>query len=359
MELVAYDTVCMVLLDRPGNYYKIDQLARRNRGAFTPERVVASLRSYYSVIRREQLEHGECDFQMTQREVRDWWAMTKTTRAEVDAALQEAASATDAPFTPYDFAVSGFLRSFSPQQKDSNTLWRFYSALAIYMPLWLSPDVEIRRVPSLPGHLSYGVFAKHKLRSESDRRVNVTVPAIRGQLVRLSAEEEQALRDYGSDHSLLHVRRDVQRTRVPLAVVDPNRARDLRVTGRKRKRSVAPVVSSSSPSPERQRQECCFVVVGAISFINHACPWHANVHPCVWRGDDAVGDAQWQVVSLKEEVSVEAEQELWLDYTAAAEDEPDGRLVCPKCEPLNDYERLFVHKARDMDKTDVLFMLVD
>lgn len=68
IALVAYDAFSMAFLDRPGAYYKVDCVARRERGTMTPQRIVSSLVVYYGYV---QQGSAAGDGIMTQRQVVD------------------------------------------------------------------------------------------------------------------------------------------------------------------------------------------------------------------------------------------------------------------------------------------------
>ena len=65
MELQVYDVFCMVFLDRPGAYFRLDQVARTTRGRITAELIITQLRTYHRLLHGTQREgpevvwHGE------------------------------------------------------------------------------------------------------------------------------------------------------------------------------------------------------------------------------------------------------------------------------------------------------------
>jgi hypothetical protein len=59
-ELQVYDVFSMVFLDRPGTYYRVDQVARTTRGRFTAELIIAQLRTYHRLLMEHRAKAGRC-----------------------------------------------------------------------------------------------------------------------------------------------------------------------------------------------------------------------------------------------------------------------------------------------------------
>jgi hypothetical protein len=312
IELVVYDCFCMVFLDRPGNYYKVDQWARSARGDVYPDRIISSLRAYHRLLVTTRGAGA-----LSRAELKAWWLMPSSTRRWVEERVVADSTA------PYDYAYVPLLRRFLPQLMTKEVTWRFFDGLLLYVALYLSDDVELRVVTRLADQtaLCYGVFAKRDLPAG-------LLKDIRGQLVPLTATEEAAVCAYGSDHSLLHMMRsDAHRTRVPDGVLDAAGERDRRAAGRVGKRqrtSLAPAATASTSTAAAKLVR--FVVAGGISFLNNACAVHCNAWPCVWHGDDGVGAAQWQLATLQR--PVRAGEELWLEYDDEAAAEGHDCMGC-------------------------------
>ena len=49
-----YDLFCMVFLDRPGAFYRVDQLARTTRGLNTSDFIITQVRTYHRLVCRQQ-----------------------------------------------------------------------------------------------------------------------------------------------------------------------------------------------------------------------------------------------------------------------------------------------------------------
>ena len=296
MELQVYDVFCMVFLDRPGAYYRIDQRARTNRGRCTASFVVDQLRTYHRLVCPRPARSDEVH--LTNSQLSNWWLMPRHARTSFDARL-----AASTPPPAYDYSYLPFLRSFIPQScsRDADSKHRFFNSLARYVPLLLSDSVELRRSPSLASSaFAYGVFARRRLPNSQGKRA---VPGVRGEVVLINADEHAVLVQGGAAHSVLEL--DATGLSHLLA---PGQ------TGRKRKR----VTDGSKVA----------VVAGGVSFINHACKDHANVWTALWETDQDVGAAQWQVVSTAR--VVEAGEELYTQYADISVDVLN-ELPCSMC----------------------------
>ena len=200
IELVVYDCFCMVFLNRPGCYYKVDQWARIARGDVQPARIISSLQVYHHLLVSARGVGA-----LSRVEVKAWWLMPAETRRWINERVVASGTA------PFDYAYVPFLTSFLPQSMSPQTEWRFFDSLLHYIPLLFSDNVELRVVDVLADDsaVCYGVFARRELSAG-------VISDVRGQLVRLSAAEKAAVRAYGSDHSLLHMmRRGAHRINVP------------------------------------------------------------------------------------------------------------------------------------------------
>jgi hypothetical protein len=296
MELVVYDVFCMIFLDRPGAYYRLDQRARSERGAVTAEFVTTQMRAYHRLLRGAQ--SGAAAGALTNLELKDWWLMPKHVRSSL-AALR-ASSPRCAPVN-YDYVR--FLRSFLPQQRDVDGEFRFFKSLAHYVPLLLSPDLELRRSPALSSSAyAYGVFARQRLRCGEYKHPH---PALRGEVVRITDDEHAALIAAKKDFSVL--------------VLDEEGASHLRVPGG---------VKGKWQRVKRGGQ--AGVVAGGISFLNHACDLHANMWPAVWNREADVGDGQWQVATAKRDIKTGEELFLFYAKFDPVEEEKD-LWPCTRC----------------------------
>ena len=300
MELQVYDVFCMVFLDRPGAYYRVDQLARTARGLITSDFIVSQLRTYHRLVCPPQRPRpdGEELF-LTNTELKEWWLMPAKARASFDT-LCTASS----PPAAYDFSYLPFLRHFIPQScsKDADAEYRFFNSLARYVPLLLSADVELRRSPALAtSAYAYGVFARRQLKDGDYRR---PVQAVRGEVVLISEREHEALVRDRADFSVLELDGE-----------GLNRLLAPGQTGRKRRRVT--------------KRGKAGVVAGGVAFINHACAQHANMWPAVWEREEDTGSAQWQVVTPKWDVKKGAE--LFLFYAGFDEAEARANWPCSVC----------------------------
>ena len=298
-ELLAYDIFCLVFLDRPGSYYKRDQRTRALRGDLTAERVIACLRAYYTVLLRER-----GDGAMTRAELRAWWLMGNDTRCW----MQQHTPAYDLTYVP-------FVRKFLPQQRDHSSEWYLFDSLLRYVPLLLSSDVCLRRVAGISGNLCWGVFAQRAL---PERAI---IGAIHGQIIRLTECEEDALREHGADHSLMHIPLEHEhRLRIPDGVYAPVAERDRRAARRAKGKPQRRVRARQSSS--------LWVVAGGVAFFNHACCAHAACEPCDRRDDDDIGAGQWQLAKTVR--AVRAGEELCVDYTGG-DAQAEQRWPCMRC----------------------------
>jgi hypothetical protein len=285
-ELQVYDVFCMIFLDRPGAYYRVDQAARTTRGHVTPALLIAQLQTYHRLLVDAQSDRAN-PF-LTNLEAKDWWLMPERVRRSL-------------PFpSSYDFSYPAFLRKFLPQHRCKDVEFRFFNSLAHYLPLLLSPDVELRRCPSLSSSaFAYGVFARRRLEKGEYRR---PVPALRGQLVAITEKEFKALESGGAAFSVLEIDGEgISRLQVPGTV------------GRKRLRV--------------KKGGGAFVVAGGMAFLNHACEEHANMYPAVWGDEEDVGKGQWQVATAK--WTVRAGKELFIFY--AQGEGRSGVYPCSEC----------------------------
>jgi hypothetical protein len=265
---------------------------------------VSSLRAYYRTL---PIERERPDGHITRMELSDWWKMPEDARQRV---LEQDAQ--------YDFGYVDFVVGFLPKRLGVNRdrRYRFFDSMCLHVSLLLSEKVELRRVESLRASCSafcHGIFARCELScsSSSSSGRQITEAAVRGQLVQISEEEEQQLRERGAAHSLLHMlRKDVPNTRVPDELVNADAARDHRaaVRGDDKKRPEERRTAASTA-----QQVVCFVVSGAVSFLNHACAGHSNAFPCVYWNDNDFGVGQWRVISLKRTVA--KGEELWVEYS--------------------------------------------
>ena len=285
-ELQVYDVFCLIFLDRPGAYYRVDQQARITRGRFTPLFLVAQLQSYHRMLIDAQSDRT-VPF-LTNTEAKGWWLMPRHVRGSLPFPLS------------YDFTYVAFLRRFLPQQRDRDVEYRFFNSLTHYLPLLLSPDVELRRCPSLStSAFAYGVFARRRIEGGEYRR---PVPALRGELVAITADEFRALEESHADFSVLHL--------------DGEGISHLRVPGKEGGKRL-----------KVKKGRGIFVVAGGMSFLNHACEDHANVYPCVWGDEEDVGMGQWQLATAK--WSVPAGKELFLFCTQ--DEEVRRKYPCSEC----------------------------
>jgi hypothetical protein len=152
MAPLVYDCVSMVFLDREGVYYKVDQTARRERGEFTSQVLIANLRVYHSALKWAKLVRG--DGWLTSTQVKDWWTMTAQQCAWVNQQWKEEAAHHKQPSVPYERSHVPFLRRFTPQSMDRRRGQKFFESVSFYVPLFLSTAVELKPTPSLPVHAS-------------------------------------------------------------------------------------------------------------------------------------------------------------------------------------------------------------
>lgn len=285
----VYDVFCMVFLDRPGAYYRVDQVARTTRGRFTPELIIAQLRSYHRLLLDAQGDRAN-PF-LTNVEAKDWWLMPRHARRSLPLP------------SSYDFGYVAFLRKFLPQTRDRDVEFRFFNSLAYYLPLLLSCDVELRPTPALStSAFAYGVFARRRLECGDWRR---PLAAVRGELVAITAQEHKALVGGHADFSVL--------------ALDEERGNRLTVPGKEgRKRR------------KLRKGGGAFVVAGGMAFINHACEEHANMWPAVWEDEEDVGSGQWQVATVRR--AVREGEELFLFYAKRVEEEEEkDEWPCTEC----------------------------
>jgi hypothetical protein len=281
MELQAYDVFCMVFLDRPGAYYRLDQLARTTRGRITPELIIAQLRMYHHLLHGGVEQREGPEVYLTNTEIKDWWTMPRHVRTSLDLRL-----ASEPLSLPYDYGYVPFLSRFISKRLDRDGEYRFFNSLARYLPLLLSADVELRRSPALSSSsFTYGIFASRALQSG-----NYTQPLqpLLGEVVGITEVEHTALTLAGADFSVL--------------VFDEAEVSCMRIPGGKKGRK---------QQWARQGGQSC-VVAGGLAFINHACRQHANIWPAVWVDDEDVGSAQWQLATAKRDVRTD--EELFLCY---------------------------------------------
>ena len=303
MELQVYDVFCMVFLDRPGAYYRVDQLARTTRGLITSDFIVSQLRTYHRLICPPQRPRPDGDeLYLTRTELKEWWHMPAEARTSFDTLLAAAA-----PPSAYDYSYVPFLRHFIPQscRKDPDSEYRFFNSLARYIPLLLSADVELRRSPALASSAyAYGVFARRRLKDGDYKR---PVQAVKGEVVLLNDKEHAALVRDGADFSVLELDGEgLSRLMAPGQ------------TGTKRQRVA--------------KHGKAGVVAGGVSFINHACAQHANMWPAVWEREEDTRSWQWQVVTPKWDVK--KGQELFLFYSGFAEGEASAKWPCSVCDAV-------------------------
>jgi hypothetical protein len=302
MELQVYDVFCMVFLNRPGAYYRVDQLARTSRGLITAEFITIQLRTYHRLVCRQQPPQPDrVEVYLTNTQLKEWWFMPAKARLSFDTLRADSS-----PHADYDYSYVPFLHHFIPQscstQPDSE--YRFFNSLARYVPLLLSADVELRRSPALAfSAYSYGVFARRQLKDGEWTR---SVHAVKGEVVLISEREHSALVKGKADMSVLELDKEGL-----CRLLAPGQ------TGRKRQR-----VAQKGKAG---------VVAGGMAFINHACERHANMWPCVWQradDEDLTGSAQWQVVTPKH--NVRKGEELSLFYAGFDEQEMD-KWPCSMC----------------------------
>jgi hypothetical protein len=303
MELQVYDVFCMVFLDRPGAYYRVDQHARSTRGLITSDFISTQLRTYHRLVcsqRRPSL--GTEEVYLTNTELKEWWLMPAKARASFNRLLAAASPSTD-----YDYSYLPFLRHFIPQSCSTNAdaEYRFFNSLARYVPLLLSDDVELRRSPALAASaFAYGVFARRQLKDGDYRH---SVQAVKGEVVLLSHQEHEALVRAKADFSVLELDAEgLSRLLVPGQ------------TGRKRQRVA--------------KRGKAGVVAGGVAFINHACAQHANMWPAVWEREEDTGSAQWQVVTPKWDVG--KGQELFLFYSGFDDEQALEKWPCSMCQAI-------------------------
>ena len=129
IELVVYDCFCMVFLNRPGAYYKVDQWARIARGDVQPARIISSLLVYYGLLVSARGVGA-----LSRGELKAWWTMPATTRRWIDQRVVASGAA------PYDYAYVPFLTSFLPQLMSPQTEWAL-----LRQPAALRPSVLLRR----------------------------------------------------------------------------------------------------------------------------------------------------------------------------------------------------------------------
>lgn len=294
MQLQVYDVFCMAFLDRPGAYYRTDQLARTTR-TVTPQQLITQLRTYHRLIVQQQPADGS-EVYLTASQLKDWWLMRPPPASRTFNTLL----ATARPPVTYDYSYVEFLKHFLPQStrdpNNSQNLSQFFTSLALYVPLLLSHTVELRRSPHLASSAySFGVFA---LRRIEDGKYIRSVQAVQGEVVMISKKESAALTAAGAAFSVLELDGEgLSRVKKPGQ------------QGRKRQRV---------GTEERE-----FVVAGGVAFINHACERHANTIPAVWDSSDseeAAGKAQWQVVTP--ERAIEAGEELFVQYSRGEDGYP-------------------------------------
>ena len=293
MPLQVYDVFCMIFLDCPGAYYRIDQHARANRGDITPELIIRQLRTYHRLVCPEPQKRIKPEVQLTNTQLKEWWLMPTKARSAFDNLLAAASS----PPPAYDYSYVRFLKHFLPQscRTNSDLMHQFFKSLANYMPLLVSTNVQLRPSPALANSsLCYGIFA---LRPLKDGLWTGQVQAVRGEVVLIPENEHSTFVAAGADFSVVELDADGMSR-----LLKPGQQ------GRKRQRV----------SQERQYA----VVAGGMAFVNHACERHANMHPAVWRSVDDMDDmgrGQWQVLVPKRDVG--AGEELLLHYGGYTEDE--------------------------------------
>jgi hypothetical protein len=300
IELQVYDVFCMVFLDRPGAYYRVDQVARTSRGRITAELIITQLRTYHRLFHGAQREHKE-EVYLTNMEIKQWWMMPRQVRASLDHRL-----ALEPAVPAYDYGYVPFLRRFIPQNRDKDREYRFFSSLTRYLPLLLSAVVQLCRSPAMSSStFTYGVFASRALRCGE---YSQPLQPLLGEVVPITDEEQNALTRAGADFSVL--------------VLDVGEVSRMSVPGRN----------------ERKRQRVsqgvrAFIVVGGMAFLNHACRPHANIWPAVWPDQlQDVGSAQWQLATAKQDVS--AGDELFLcyaNYDADTEEDETNEWPCTVC----------------------------
>jgi hypothetical protein len=297
IELQAYDVFCMVFLDRPGAYYRVDQVARTARGRITAELIVAQLRTYHRLLHGAQIEGGEV--YLTNMEVKGWWMMPRHVRASLDLRLASEPSTS----STYDYGYVPFLRRFIPQIRNKDGEYRFFNSLARYVPLLLSAEVELCRSPAMSSStFKYGIFASRPLRCGG---YNQSLQPLLGEVVSITDKEQDALTRAGADFSVL--------------VLNVEELSHMRVPG-KNERKRRKVTRGSQ----------AYVVAGGMAFINHACGQHANIWPAIWPNEEDVGLAQWQLATVKQDVN--AGEELFLCY-ASHDTAEDGKVewACTVC----------------------------
>ena len=74
--------LCMVLLDCPGGYLRVDHVARTDRGRMPSQLIVAELRTYHGPLHGAQRRCAE--FYLINAEIRYWWLMPSDVRASLD-----------------------------------------------------------------------------------------------------------------------------------------------------------------------------------------------------------------------------------------------------------------------------------
>jgi hypothetical protein len=209
VELLVYDVFCMVFLDRPGAYYRVDQIARTTRGRITTRLIIEQLRIYHRVLHGARTQNGSAEVFLTNREIKDWWMMPPHVRASLNVYLTA-----DPMSSHYDYGYVPFLQKFIPKRRTRDAEYRFFNSFARYLPLLLSADIELRSSPALwTPAFTYGVFASRPLKSGEYTQ---NLRPLCGELVSINNEEHGALTCAGADFSVLELdEEEASRIKVP------------------------------------------------------------------------------------------------------------------------------------------------
>jgi len=275
----------------------------------TPHALIANLRAYHTALAwARDIKDG---MMMSGPQIKSWWTMSVEHCRWVNQQLEEEASHRNKIFIPFERSHVSFLRSFTPQSMERRQAHTFFKSVSFYIPLFLSPSVQLKQTPSLPGaRFAYGIFASAPLEDVGDK-----LSSVRGQLCQISEEEYDMLMTSHANHSLLVMNKvDVPHiTTKGLVTPKDDRAQRLQMRERRKTKVVQPKAVTVTPRPHTVRRVYHFIVAGGLSFLNNACGAHSNLHPCAWKTDSDTGDGQYQVVTLKRDVR--AGEELLISYS--------------------------------------------
>ena len=173
------------------------------------------LQQYYDMLVWKGHPRRQFDGELTGAELADWWVVSDSVRDDMAAyfthtSKSSSSSSTSSPSAQlrYEVGYGPFFYSLfrASHTRRTKQMTNFFHCLAYYTSLLTSSYFRIQQSPSLSalgmGHLTLGVIALKTI-DPQDSNCKRAGQAIQGDLVRITVDEYEALREVGADHSVL------------------------------------------------------------------------------------------------------------------------------------------------------------